>query len=237
MNDKLYITLQRDFIRIRHFSSKDCYDEELFNQTIESIKNARKNISKASHFEEKNLFLYCIDTLFEIINENNESKTFDFADTIHNIPEICLGKRDIYSFYKEITTFQRKYGKNYFHDFEIIKPKFQKKMPKNARKYFSPDSDAGFKYLHPLGCKILCIIGVAVLLIPMLVYLAYTIFINPSPNEWPLALGALGAFIFGVGLFNIVAAWIHQHLGHLLTIICILSGGLLTALSLFLLYK
>mgnify|MGYP006992116207 FL=1 len=71
----------------------------------------------------------------------------------------------------------------------------------------------------------------------MVIYLTYTLAINPAPNEWTLILGQAGTFIIGIGLFNIVAAWIHQYLGHFLTFICIFGGGVLTALSLFLLYN
>ena len=186
-----------------------------------------------TNIEEKRLILYCIDTLLEIINENNEKKIFAFADTIHNMPEICLGKRNIYSFTQEILAFQKIYGK----DYKKTKPKFQRKAPKNKWEYFSAESDASFKYLHPIGYKILCGIGIIALLFPMVIYLTYTLAINPAPNEWTLILGQAGTFIIGIGLFNIVAAWIHQYLGHFLTFICIFGGGVLTALSLFLLYN
>ena len=153
------------------------------------------------------------------------------------MPEICLGKRNIYSFTQEILSFQKSYGKDYFPDFKKAKPKFQRKAPKNKWKYFSSASDASFKYLHPIKYKILCLIGATVLLLPMVVYGAYTLFINPAPNEWTLVLGLAGTFIVGIGLFNIVAAWIHQYLGHFLTVFCILGGGVLTLLSLLFLYQ
>ena len=50
-------------------------------------------------------------------------------------------------------------------------------------------------------------------------------------------LGLAGAFVVGVGLFNLVAAWIHQYLGHLLTAACLLGGTGLTLFSMYLLYK
>jgi hypothetical protein len=49
-------------------------------------------------------------------------------------------------------------------------------------------------------------------------------------------LGLIGSFTVGIGLFNIVAAWIHQYLGHLLTAICLLGGTALTLFSMYLLY-
>ena len=237
MSNSIFERLQQDFIKIRHIFSKNCYNEVLLNETIGDIKKIRAKIAKKTKVEDKYLILYCIDTLLEIINENNEKKIFDFADTVHNMPEICLGKRNIYSFNQEIQSFQKRYGKEYFSGFKKVKPKFQRKAPKNKWKYFSAASDVSFKYLHPIGYRILCGIGIVALLLPMVIYLVYTLAIKPAPNEWTLLLGQAGAFIIGIGLFNIVAAWIHQYLGHLLTFICIFGGGMLTAISLFLLYN
>lgn len=237
MGHSVFERLQQDFIKIRHLFSGDCNDKLLLEETVADIKKIRAKIIKKNNIEEKHLILYCIDTLLEIINENNEKKIFAFADTIHNMPEICLGKRNIYSFTQEILAFQKIYGKDYFPTFKKTKPMFQRKAPKNKWEYFSAESDASFKYLHPIGYKILCGIGIIALLFPMVIYLTYTLAINPAPNEWTLILGQAGTFIIGIGLFNIVAAWIHQYLSHFLTFICIFGGGVLTALSLFLLYN
>ena len=45
-------------------------------------------------------------------------------------------------------------------------------------------------------------------------------------------LGAFGAFLFGIGLFNYVAIIIRQFLGHLLSIVCFAIGAVLIGLSL-----
>lgn len=42
-------------------------------------------------------------------------------------------------------------------------------------------------------------------------------------------VGGVGAFIVGIGLFNIVAAALKQYLGHFVTLGCFLLGGLLMA--------
>ena len=68
-------------------------------------------------------------------------------------------------------------------------------------------------------------------MLPLVLYL----FLIPDPtveiNIWGV-LGIIGAFIVGIGLFNLVAIMIRQYLGHLVTILSFLIGGLLMAISL-----
>ncbi len=235
MKASFYKKLQDDFVMIRAMHFQDDYEQDRYDTVIFSIKDARKKINMHSAPGEKKILLYCIDTLFEIINEGNKQKIFDFADAIHNIPEIYMQKRNIYSFRRELKSFQKKYGKNYFTFLKEVKPRFTLKAPKNKWEFFSPDSDEHFKRLHPVGYKWLCAIGGTALLLPMTIYVIYT-GINRAPNEWPILLGFIGTFIIGTGLFNIVGAWIHQYLGHLFTTVCLLGGTLLTLFSLYLLY-
>ena len=236
MKAYFYKKLQDDFVMIRHMQHPDCFDQERYDSTLLSIREARKKINMHSAPAERNILLYCIDTLFEILNEGDKQKIFDFADTIHNIPEIYMQKRNLYSFRKELKAFQKKYGKHYFAFINEVKPHFTKKAPKNKWEYFSAASDEDFKRLHPVGYKWLCGIGITALMLPQIIYLAYCLFINPAPDEWTLMLGYVGTFIVGIGLFNIVAGWIHQYLGHMLTAVCLLGGTALTLFSMYLLY-
>ena len=82
-----------------------CVCNVLMNEDLKEGIYIEKEQDKNNH----NLLLYCIDTLFEIIQENNREKTFDFADLIHNMPEIYLSKRNIKSFKREIRIFNKKY--------------------------------------------------------------------------------------------------------------------------------
>lgn len=236
MKASFYKKLQSDFSVIRFLQYEGSFNLEEYKTAIESIKEARRKIKQHSAPGEKKILLYCIDTLFEVLSEGDTRKSYDFADAIHNIPEIYMQKRDLYSFRKELKSFQRKYGRQYFPFIDEVKPRFTKKAPKNKWKYFSASSDEDFKLLHPIGYKVLCAVGITVLMVPMIAYLAYVLYINPAPNEWFILLGQVGAFIVGVGFFNIVAAWIHQYLGHLLTVICIVGGLALTLFSMHLLY-
>lgn len=117
-----------------------------------------------------------------------------------------------------------------------IKPVFNRKLPKNAASYFSRDSDIRFQLEHPKAYPLLEFIGGTALLLPMLVLIAVTQFVIPAPNSPWLMLGCLGSFVFGVGLFNIVAAWLHQYLGHAVTVSCLLTGASMVAVSCLILY-
>ena len=117
-----------------------------------------------------------------------------------------------------------------------IKPIFNRKLPKHAASYFSMDSDERFKREHPKAYPLLAFIGGTALLLPMLSLIAVTQFVIPAPNSPWLMLGCLGSFVFGVGLFNIVAAWLHQYLGHAVTIVCLLLGAWMVAASCLILY-
>ena len=245
MKASFYRKLQEDFVMIRFLQYQDPFDEEKCESTILSIREARKKISMHSPPAEKKVLLYCIDTIFEILNEGDKQKIFDFADAIHNIPEIYMQKRNLYSFRQELKSFQKKYGKQYFPFIDTVKPYFSNKAPENKWEFFSAESDEDFKKLHPVGYKILAIIGIVALMIPIINYTAYVFFINPpmavdvsiTIMDFIIAmLGFAGAFVVGVGLFNIVAAWIHQYLGHLLTAVCLLGGTALNLFSMYLLY-
>ena len=104
--------------------------------------------------------------------------------------------------------------------------------PKGAAAFFSPTSDDAFKRAHPVGYRFLVALGLVALLGPMALWTALLVIGRlPAVGAWPL-LGAFGAFLFGIGLFNDVAIIIRQFLGHLLSIVCFAIGAVLIGLSL-----
>lgn len=115
-----------------------------------------------------------------------------------------------------------------------IKPNFRKKMPKNAIEFFNSDSDDKFKAEHPDAYRILKIAGAAAILLPLIIYVVLTSVFFQQGNGWIL-LGLAGSMAIGVGLFNIVAAWIDQYLGHKLTILSLGIGATFVAVSCLLL--
>jgi uncharacterized RDD family membrane protein YckC len=78
----------------------------------------------------------------------------------------------------------------------------------------------------------ICILALVTLLLPAaaFVILAGLVLPGAMDNGWVL-LGFAGGVVAGVGLFNLVAAWMHQYLGHWFTLGCLLLGGILMAVS------
>ena len=109
-------------------------------------------------------------------------------------------------------------------------------VPHNAASYFDMGSDRAFQKAHPYAYGFLVFLAIIALLGPVAVWLVYTSVINPAPNSAWLMLGWLGAFVFGIGLFNFVAAILKQYLGHWLSAICFLLGALLIVITYFKLY-
>jgi len=114
--------------------------------------------------------------------------------------------------------------------------RFYWSVPRHATSYFDMGSDRAFQRKHPYAYGFLVFLAMIALVGPGFVLLIYTSVINPAPNSAWLILGGLGAFIFGIGLFNFVAAILKQYLGHWLSIICFLIGTLLVAISVAKLY-
>ena len=117
MKVTFYRKLQDDFAVIRDL--QHTFDQKRYDAAVISIKEARKKIKMHAIPSEKKILLYCIDTLFAILNEGIQQKICDFTDAIHNIPEIYMQKRNLYSCRKELKVFQKKYGRHYFTFIDI----------------------------------------------------------------------------------------------------------------------
>ena len=102
--------------------------------------------------------------------------------------------------------------------------------PKGSAAYFHMESDADFQRRHPVGYVFAVLLGIFALLLPMTVYVLLVRPPHTSPG-FGVFLGMAGGFIFGIGLFNFVAIILHQYLGHLVSILCFLIGGVLMAVS------
>jgi len=234
MKEVFYYNLKESFVKIKLLFSANVLDTNNVDAVVGDLKFSRKQIEKHSKRREKRLLLCCIDTLLRFIEEDKKEKICDFASVICDIPDIFLGKRNYYSFREDINAFNEKYGEHTFKDMNKIHPYFSKKAPENAFEFFSPESDESFKAQHPIGYWVLVAFGIIAFVLPLIIY---TIYIskfdeNQSIGGWFLP-AIVGCLVMGVGLFNIVAAFIHQYLGHKLTWACLLGGGAVVGLSMF----
>ena len=101
---------------------------------------------------------------------------------------------------------------------------------KGSSAYFSAASDYEFKEKHPIGYDFLVLLGIVALMLPVILYLFFVIPYDIN-SAW-MMLGWVGAFIVGIGFFNFVAIIIKQYLGHLVSILSFVIGGVLIWISL-----
>ena len=88
------------------------------------------------------------------------------------------------------------------------------------------ESDADFKKAHPVGYVFLVLLGILAFMGPPILYAIFGLSKFPNANGW-FIVGFVGAFCIGIGLFNFVAIIIKQYLGHIVSIVLFLIGGIL----------
>lgn len=122
MEAYIYDKLKDDFVKLRtRFSG---YANTLFTaeDVIKDLEDVHMYIEKFAQGGEKEVLLYCIDTLFEIIDEGKNEKAFEFCDAVHNISELFCqdnwNKKQYMKIY--IKPFRRKYGEEYFKKIEYF---------------------------------------------------------------------------------------------------------------------
>lgn len=117
-----------------------------------------------------------------------------------------------------------------------IRPEFYWRPPQgtNTGFFFTLGSDIEFRLAHPKLYAFLVWFGIFVLFLPTFIYFVVAASMVPDRIGWML-LGFVGSFGVGIGLFNLVAAWIRQYLGHIVTIVSIGAGTLIMIVSLLLL--
>ena len=77
---------------------------------------------------------------------------------------------------------------------------------------------------------------VSALIIPLPVYLLFTVFLFPAPNSGFLVLGIVGSFAIGIGLMNIAGLYDDNYFGHAVTAIFLGIGSLLILVSSLIMY-
>jgi|GEM_PF-918871 len=114
MNDSFFEQLRHYFVIIRYQYGLKDRDQEKVDNALASIRQARNELADCTQVQGRDILLYCIDQLFVIVAEGDAQKVFDYTDAIHNIPELCMQKRTLRSFCRELKAFRKKYGKTYF---------------------------------------------------------------------------------------------------------------------------
>lgn len=114
-----------------------------------------------------------------------------------------------------------------------VRPVFYWRVPKGIKisQWFSPSADFAFRASHPKLYVLLTLIGLVLLLLPMVLYFTVGFHLHPDVTPWAVIAGFFGSFAVGAGLLNLVAAWMHQYLGHIVTLALILGGAALMVLG------
>ena len=114
---EFYSEIKSYFTAIR-FSYAKKRNTEKNEERLLHYKNALNPFYKKLQYHinenENHVLIYCIDALFDIIAEGDFLKVNCFADTIHNMPEICMGIRPLETFRSGISVFRSRYGQDYF---------------------------------------------------------------------------------------------------------------------------
>lgn len=116
----------------------------------------------------------------------------------------------------------------------MIKPIFNKKMQKDKMLDFF--SEERFRAEHPIAYKIIAACEVAAFLLPLIIYMIFVFGIYRTPDNPWMALGLIGDIVMGIGFSSIVAAWMGEYLGHLVTGICIGAGASMVGVSVIFTY-
>ncbi len=101
---------------------------------------------------------YCLDTLFEILEEGSQEKIRDFLLILLYAPDLVLDEQNLASRIKlteGIDSFRRSYGNKYFKSY------FGKKdISKSRAGYFSSKSDIWFRKTHTIVFPALLALGI-----------------------------------------------------------------------------
>ncbi len=150
----------------------------------------------------------------------------------------CMGRARFWK--KCMTPFREKHGEHFFAALEelflagentalCLRPSFSHK----EGRYYEDDADEALSVAHPILHGFFLLLGV-LLFLGSVVGFGFFAGAGLSLSSPWLILGYLGAGAFGVGLYSLAMTFIHQYMGHTLTLFFSLGGALLILLSLLL---
>ncbi len=125
MDKNIYEKFSDDFLVIRDIAfSKLSFDQGIstLRTRMDNLSVIRNQIIGKENNEEKEILLYCIDTLFDLIEKKEFSIITDFCNAVHNIGLFLYvprwnggptwSKSDYYDVF--IFPFRQKHGRIYF---------------------------------------------------------------------------------------------------------------------------
>ncbi len=141
-------------------------------------------------------------------------------------------------FEKEIKPLRDKHGDGLFREAEerflkekntpvILKPSFSTRM--RGARYYEEDSDAEMLEAHPVLYALFAVLGMLLFAGAIALYALFF-----DGNGAFDILGYLGAALVGTGFFSLSAAFMHQYMGHKLTLAFFAIGALFVVLSVLL---
>ena len=117
MEEKILKDIIRLFVDIR-FSAHKSDKGELKNY-VKELEEKNILINRYGNTFQKNIFTYCFNNLIKWIERNDYEIVGDFADAVHNLPEIFYLKYDLREYWKTyIEPVRKKYGNQLFMDFK-----------------------------------------------------------------------------------------------------------------------
>ena len=119
LEERILIDIQNLFINIRFSAWQE--DDTALRNCIPLIEEKRALVNHFSVGFQRNILAYSFDCLKDLIATNQHNSIADFADAIHNLPEIFLWEYDLEEHRKTyIEPLRKKYGNQLFAQFVDI---------------------------------------------------------------------------------------------------------------------
>ena len=116
---------------------------------------------------------------------------------------------------------------------------FSKKPSKNWIYWLSDELENKYMRQYPRATKVFSVLMWIVFLLPSVLFVRSLVVLTWNGVEilGPLAgLGIIGCVLIGLGLGNIIAAFMHIYLGHLVTTVLMLSGVFILLATYYLIF-
>ena len=176
---------------------------ETYFQGTEISKNKKKGfcdhlkfLRKQYHLKltenEKSFLIYCIDTMLEMLEEDNPQKIVQFANISKQVAQVYQKKRFFHSLSLDIKNFRWKWGKEYFKNYKEIYRKSVETDPRFMTK--EEEKQYGEK------TRSFAFVFAFIFLFTSLLY--RFVVVEIAPNEWYIISGLFGLMFLQVGVLN-----------------------------------